>query len=50
MVAGLHNEKEQRDGTDVEVLRASFAHVQDTLEHTGTLSVGIVIILLSYHI
>ena len=41
MVTGLHNEKEQRDGANVEVLRASIAHVQDTLEHPGTYSVGI---------
>ena len=34
-MTGLHNEKEQRDGTNVQVLRASLPYVQDPLEHTG---------------
>ena len=35
MMAGLHNEEEQRDGANVQVLWACLPYVQDPLEHTG---------------
>ena len=34
-MAGLHDEEEQRNGANVQVLRASFTYVQDPLEHIG---------------
>ena len=34
-IAGLYNEEEQRNGANVQILRASFSYVQDPLEHIG---------------